>query len=154
MNAFLVVDVQNDFISGSLNISNCSAQQNGIEVSARATVALRNGNLLFMLSSCSSPRSLNFSLLISGSHDDGSDQRLLFVIIAPRGGEKVLKLTSPSSSAYCRRNLDLIEFSVVLVAISYDKRGSQWKPNIRLHAESSLGEGKSLRSSLGFLSDL
>lgn len=34
LNAFLVVDVQNDFISGSLNISNCSAQQNGIEVSS------------------------------------------------------------------------------------------------------------------------
>ncbi|CAO1390218.1 unnamed protein product [Diamesa hyperborea] len=32
INAFLIVDVQNDFISGSLNISNCSAQQNGIEV--------------------------------------------------------------------------------------------------------------------------
>lgn len=31
-NAFLVVDVQNDFISGSLNISNCSAQHNGAEV--------------------------------------------------------------------------------------------------------------------------
>lgn len=31
-NAFLVVDVQNDFISGSLNISNCSAQHNGVEV--------------------------------------------------------------------------------------------------------------------------
>ena len=36
LNAFLVVDVQNDFISGSLNISNCSAQQNGIEVSVQA----------------------------------------------------------------------------------------------------------------------
>lgn len=34
INAFLIVDVQNDFISGSLNISNCSAQQNGIEVSS------------------------------------------------------------------------------------------------------------------------
>ncbi|XP_059611625.1 uncharacterized protein LOC132258344 [Phlebotomus argentipes] len=33
-NAFLIVDVQNDFISGSLNISNCSAQQNGIEILA------------------------------------------------------------------------------------------------------------------------
>ncbi|XP_063707698.1 nicotinamidase isoform X1 [Culicoides brevitarsis] len=32
VSAFLVVDVQNDFISGSLNISNCSAQQNGYEV--------------------------------------------------------------------------------------------------------------------------
>lgn len=32
VNAFLIVDVQNDFISGSLNISNCSAQQNGLEV--------------------------------------------------------------------------------------------------------------------------
>lgn len=32
VSAFLVVDVQNDFISGSLNISNCSAQQNGLEV--------------------------------------------------------------------------------------------------------------------------
>lgn len=38
MNAFLVVDVQNDFISGSLNISNCSAQQNGIEVSAKSPI--------------------------------------------------------------------------------------------------------------------
>jgi hypothetical protein len=33
INAFLVVDVQNDFISGSLNISNCGAQHNGLEVS-------------------------------------------------------------------------------------------------------------------------
>ncbi|EDS35307.1 pyrazinamidase/nicotinamidase [Culex quinquefasciatus] len=32
ISAFLIVDVQNDFISGSLNISNCSAQQNGLEV--------------------------------------------------------------------------------------------------------------------------
>ncbi|XP_055544956.1 uncharacterized protein LOC129730023 [Wyeomyia smithii] len=32
VSAFLIVDVQNDFISGSLNISNCSAQQNGLEV--------------------------------------------------------------------------------------------------------------------------
>lgn len=32
VSAFLVIDVQNDFISGSLNISNCSAQQNGHEV--------------------------------------------------------------------------------------------------------------------------
>jgi hypothetical protein len=29
---FLVVDVQNDFISGTLNISHCSARQNGVEV--------------------------------------------------------------------------------------------------------------------------
>lgn len=29
-----MVDVQNDFISGSLNISNCSAQHNGAEVLA------------------------------------------------------------------------------------------------------------------------
>jgi len=28
----LVVDVQNDFISGTLNISHCSARQNGAEV--------------------------------------------------------------------------------------------------------------------------
>uniref|UniRef100_A0A6M2DGA1 nicotinamidase n=1 Tax=Xenopsylla cheopis TaxID=163159 RepID=A0A6M2DGA1_XENCH len=32
VNVLLVVDVQNDFISGTLNISNCSAQQNGHEV--------------------------------------------------------------------------------------------------------------------------
>ncbi|KAK6636893.1 hypothetical protein RUM43_010557 [Polyplax serrata] len=32
VNAFLIVDVQNDFISGSLNISKCAAQQNGLEV--------------------------------------------------------------------------------------------------------------------------
>ncbi|XP_025422322.1 uncharacterized protein LOC112692036 [Sipha flava] len=32
VNIFLIIDVQNDFISGSLNISNCSAQQNGLEV--------------------------------------------------------------------------------------------------------------------------
>lgn len=32
VNAFLIVDVQNDFISGSLDISNCSAQQQGHEV--------------------------------------------------------------------------------------------------------------------------
>lgn len=31
-NSFLVVDVQNDFISGSLDIRGCSAQQNGLEV--------------------------------------------------------------------------------------------------------------------------
>jgi hypothetical protein len=37
INAFLVVDVQNDFISGSLNISNCAAQQNGIEVRNKGT---------------------------------------------------------------------------------------------------------------------
>lgn len=32
ISAFLIVDVQNDFISGTLNISNCSAQQNGLDV--------------------------------------------------------------------------------------------------------------------------
>jgi hypothetical protein len=32
VNMFLVVDVQNDFISGTLNISHCSARQNGAEV--------------------------------------------------------------------------------------------------------------------------
>uniref|UniRef100_A0A1B6M159 nicotinamidase n=1 Tax=Graphocephala atropunctata TaxID=36148 RepID=A0A1B6M159_9HEMI len=32
VSVFLIVDVQNDFISGTLNISNCSAQQNGLEV--------------------------------------------------------------------------------------------------------------------------
>ncbi|XP_075226775.1 nicotinamide amidase isoform X2 [Lycorma delicatula] len=32
ISVFLVVDVQNDFISGTLNISKCSAQQNGLEV--------------------------------------------------------------------------------------------------------------------------
>lgn len=32
MSAFLVIDVQNDFISGSLNISKCAAQQNGLDV--------------------------------------------------------------------------------------------------------------------------
>uniref|UniRef100_A0A1A9WPT5 nicotinamidase n=1 Tax=Glossina brevipalpis TaxID=37001 RepID=A0A1A9WPT5_9MUSC len=32
VNAFLIVDVQNDFISGSLDISNCSAQQKGHEI--------------------------------------------------------------------------------------------------------------------------
>lgn len=32
INAFLVVDVQNDFISGTLDISNCAAQQNGLEI--------------------------------------------------------------------------------------------------------------------------
>ncbi|KAK2584217.1 hypothetical protein KPH14_006635 [Odynerus spinipes] len=30
--AFLIVDVQNDFISGSLNIKHCAAQQDGLEV--------------------------------------------------------------------------------------------------------------------------
>uniref|UniRef100_A0A0A9XRM6 nicotinamidase n=1 Tax=Lygus hesperus TaxID=30085 RepID=A0A0A9XRM6_LYGHE len=30
--AFLVIDVQNDFISGSLSISQCAAQQNGLDV--------------------------------------------------------------------------------------------------------------------------
>lgn len=33
VSVFLIVDVQNDFISGTLNISNCAAQQNGLEVS-------------------------------------------------------------------------------------------------------------------------
>jgi nicotinamidase-related amidase len=33
VSVFLVVDVQNDFISGTLNISHCSARQNGAEVS-------------------------------------------------------------------------------------------------------------------------
>ncbi|XP_047102120.1 uncharacterized protein LOC124721279 isoform X1 [Schistocerca piceifrons] len=32
VSVFLIVDVQNDFISGSLNISHCSAKQNGAEV--------------------------------------------------------------------------------------------------------------------------
>lgn len=32
INAFLVVDVQNDFISGTLDISNCAAQQDGSEI--------------------------------------------------------------------------------------------------------------------------
>jgi hypothetical protein len=32
VSAFLVIDVQNDFISGSLSISQCAAQQNGLEV--------------------------------------------------------------------------------------------------------------------------
>ncbi|XP_066999807.1 uncharacterized protein Naam [Anabrus simplex] len=32
VSVFLVVDVQNDFITGALNISNCSAKQNGAEV--------------------------------------------------------------------------------------------------------------------------
>ncbi|XP_041982826.1 nicotinamidase isoform X2 [Aricia agestis] len=32
VSAFLVVDVQNDFISGTLNISKCNAQQDGTEV--------------------------------------------------------------------------------------------------------------------------
>jgi nicotinamidase-related amidase len=31
----LVVDVQNDFISGTLNISHCAARQNGAEVRLR-----------------------------------------------------------------------------------------------------------------------
>ena len=33
VSAIIVVDVQNDFISGSLAISNCPAGQNGEEVS-------------------------------------------------------------------------------------------------------------------------
>ena len=33
VSALIVVDVQNDFISGSLAISNCPAQHNGEEVS-------------------------------------------------------------------------------------------------------------------------
>ncbi|CAH2095570.1 unnamed protein product [Euphydryas editha] len=32
VSAFLIVDVQNDFISGTLNISKCNAQQDGSEV--------------------------------------------------------------------------------------------------------------------------
>lgn len=73
MNAFLVVDVQNDFISGSLNISNCSAQQNGIEVSAQSNTLLhRYGQIgcLFFPISC-----LLFQrfVLISGLHSDADD---------------------------------------------------------------------------------
>ncbi len=45
INAFLVVDVQNDFISGSLNISNCAAQQNGIEVSTKEILEYKNYRL-------------------------------------------------------------------------------------------------------------
>lgn len=146
MNAFLVVDVQNDFISGSLNISNCSAQQNGIEVSAVRWSAWRSfagtDEELFMLPFLLFAFALwTFRFLISGSHDDGGDQlaRWLALCHRRRGkSRKVLKLTSPSFPAYCRSNLDLIEFSVVLSAVCDDKRASQWKPNtIRLHAESS-----------------
>lgn len=32
VSVFLIVDVQNDFISGTLNISQCTAQQNGLDV--------------------------------------------------------------------------------------------------------------------------
>lgn len=32
VSVLLIVDVQNDFISGTLNISNCPAQQNGLEI--------------------------------------------------------------------------------------------------------------------------
>ena len=32
VSAFIIVDVQNDFISGTLSISNCPAGQNGEEV--------------------------------------------------------------------------------------------------------------------------
>ncbi|KAF5303581.1 hypothetical protein FQR65_LT08182 [Abscondita terminalis] len=32
ISAFLIVDVQNDFITGTLNIMNCAAQQNGLDV--------------------------------------------------------------------------------------------------------------------------
>lgn len=66
LNAYLVVDVQNDFISGSLNISNCSAQQNGIEVSSQIPVAADKSRCLF---SCwSTFCSLHFPsfILISG----------------------------------------------------------------------------------------
>ncbi|CAA9994013.1 unnamed protein product [Nesidiocoris tenuis] len=34
VSAFLIIDVQNDFISGSLSISQCTAQQNGADVCA------------------------------------------------------------------------------------------------------------------------
>lgn len=44
VNAFLIVDVQNDFISGSLDISNCTAQQQGHEVSPPAGVATGAGS--------------------------------------------------------------------------------------------------------------
>jgi len=51
VNAFLIVDVQNDFISGSLDISNCSAQQQGHEVSSGVTrgvwVVLGGGDVGF-----------------------------------------------------------------------------------------------------------
>lgn len=40
INAYLVVDVQNDFISGSLNISNCAAQQNGLEVRTKGMMQI------------------------------------------------------------------------------------------------------------------
>ncbi|GBP80135.1 Troponin C, skeletal muscle [Eumeta japonica] len=40
VSAFLVVDVQNDFISATLNISKCNAQQDGSEVSTQIKLQL------------------------------------------------------------------------------------------------------------------
>jgi nicotinamidase-related amidase len=53
VSVFLVVDVQNDFISGTLNISQCSARQNGAEVSKKET---RKHTHLRVLKSISIPR--------------------------------------------------------------------------------------------------
>lgn len=43
ISAFLIVDVQNDFITGSLAISNCAAQHNGNDVISTETIL--NSNL-------------------------------------------------------------------------------------------------------------
>jgi hypothetical protein len=53
---FLVVDVQNDFISGTLNISQCSARQNGAEVSKNE----KRKRQLRVLKSISVPRLISF----------------------------------------------------------------------------------------------
>ena len=42
VSAFLVIDVQNDFISGSLAITNCPAKQDGEEVSMTLTCSTFN----------------------------------------------------------------------------------------------------------------
>lgn len=52
VNAFLIVDVQNDFISGSLDISNCSAQQQGHEVSTRSRSRCADEQVELAVGSC------------------------------------------------------------------------------------------------------
>lgn len=52
VNAFLIVDVQNDFISGSLDISNCSAQQQGHEVRTRSRSRCADEQVELAVGSC------------------------------------------------------------------------------------------------------
>jgi len=46
VSALLVIDVQNDFISGSLSLSNCAAKQNGEEVKSHFAIASNDLQLI------------------------------------------------------------------------------------------------------------